>query len=117
QKIHVLYLILLILISSCERKKGSTVSVGNNEVLEIPLDPSISGNFRFDPIRYTDFPVYTLKKSYPELYKKRMSSFKGIPELDSLMLVSASMQMTPHYYELYRYGYFNKGEFLKRARN
>lgn len=92
-------------IIGCKKKKD-----GLENKIEIALNKSIDDNFQFDKINYTEFPVFSYKQKYPRFYQNKLEKFKGIPKLDSFLIVSKYMQITPYNYELYKNKYKTRKE-------
>jgi thiol-disulfide isomerase/thioredoxin len=81
--------------------------------IEIGLSWKVDDEFKFNEIRYTEFPVYTEQKAFPKIYNPKIENYKNIPELDSFVLVNISMQDLPSYYDKYLNNYRVKEDLIK----
>ena len=108
-----IFLVILFSNLSCSKTEKRNAYKSNNNILSASLQWETDGKFEFNEIRYTDFPVYTSKKAYPKIYKRKIKGLKYAPVLDSLLLVTTSMQNLPLFYDKYKNGYREKENLFK----
>lgn len=98
---------------SCKKESESSekAEIPDNIVVDLH---SVSGNeFFIDEVR-EEFPIISFKNKYPDYYIDRLEKMKGIPELDSFMVVTKNFDLKPFIYTLYREGYISQDELLQR---
>ncbi len=103
---RVLYLILILIFTSCNVEK--------NKKLSIELKPIVNQRFAFDELYYSDYPLYSYSKIHPEYYNDKIKLIKGIPKLDSFQIVSYNTHHLAFKYNLYKKGYLDKKKFYKK---
>ncbi len=102
----ILYLLLIFILTSCNVEKKKNLS--------IKLKPVINERFAFDEFYYSDYPLFSYSKTYPEYYNDKIKRIKGIPKLDSFQIVSYNTQDLAFKYNLYKKGYLDKENFYKK---
>lgn len=108
-----LFCFLLIHIG-CKKNNPVNFNKEDQNKIIIQLTQSVDNAFKFDEIRSTDFPAITWNYKYPKLYKGIFEGYSGIPELDSLMIVSKAFQRELYQYDLMRLSYLEKKDILKQ---
>ena len=108
---NVLLIILILVNTSCNRKDKKNLD-NNQNLLIVPLQWKADNAFQFNEIRFTEFPVYTLKKAYPKINEDKLKKLKNIPKLDSFLLVSAPMQKIFSAYREYKNGGDDEKDFF-----
>lgn len=109
------FLILFIIsnLICCKKEGDLKAETNSDDSIEVPLSWKIDNDFTFNEIYYTEFPVYTEQKAYPKIYNRKIESYKNIPELDSSVLVTVSMQGFPSYYDKYLNNYKTQEDLFK----
>ncbi|MFI2741541.1 TlpA family protein disulfide reductase [Zhouia sp. PK063] len=95
---------------SCKKQPQQ---INDKKLIAINLNSSSENNFFIKPIS-VDKPFFSEKNIHPKFYKKQLQSFKGVPKLDSLALVSQVLQSGPYLYNLYHCGDITKQKYLEK---
>lgn len=103
--------ILLLYIGSnfiCCKREHNLNAENTDSSIDIPLEWKIDDDFVFNEIYYTQFPVYTEQKAFPKIYNRKIEHYRNIPRMGSSVLVTASLQYFPIYFDKYNNGYRTK---------
>lgn len=109
-------LLVLFIISnliSCKKEGNLKADINTDNFIKVSLNWEIDNEFKFNEVYFTEFPVYTELKAYPEIYNSKIENYKNIPKLDSFVLVNVSMQDLPSYYDKYLNKYKTKEDLFK----
>jgi thiol-disulfide isomerase/thioredoxin len=101
---------MLICLSCKNENMEKTKSPG---LVEVKLKSTMDGEFKFDELVFTDFPVNTNEYTHPLFHKKNLERFSISSGLDSFKIVTRFMDYHPFYYQLYKLGQESKSDYLK----
>ena len=106
-------IIFLSLLVSCKEalKTPESEDKDSNKIV-IDLKNTSDELFSFEPL-FSETPVYSLEKKYPEYYDKKLQKFKGLPSVDSFRIVTKNFQLKPFIQNLYEDGFIRKDKALE----
>lgn len=104
-----------LLLVNCKKDSETITGSEHPDLLTIELKSVIGNKNLFEEV-FTDFPVYTLKKKYPEYYNKKFKNIASIPKLDSFLVVTRNFQFEPFVIDLFKKGAINQRQFLKKSK-
>jgi len=107
-----LVIFLSLLVSCKEASKTQEPEDKDSNKIVIDLKNTSDKLFSFEPV-FSESPVYSLEKKYPEYYDKKLQKFKGLPSVDSFRIVSKNFQLKPFIQNLYEDGFIRKGKALE----
>lgn len=98
---------IAILYSGCKEEDASAS-------VEVPLQHALAADFDFDFLDVLR-PAITYANLRPEYQDLKLKSFRNIPALDSLHLVSHHFDRDLYYYDLFRNGFLTEAEYLEEV--